>query len=202
MRRLILVLALLLVAVPAGAQIVQTPEDLVTAPGAVVLGNPDGDVTIVEFFDYQCPACRQSHPAVQEVMAEDGGLRLVYRDWPIFGPPSEEAARLALAARDQGRYEAVHDAFMGISGRLGIDRVRAAARDAGLDLEQAEATLEAKARAIAEHLGTNRLIAEDLGLRGTPAFFIGNYVIPGGLDAAELRRVIADVRAGKDRPPQ
>jgi len=174
-----------------------TPEVLASGPGVVEAGNPDGDVTIVEFLDHQCPVCRQVHPVLKQVVEEDGNVRLAYRLWPIFGEASEEAARLALAAREQGRFEAVHEAFLGLSGRLSVDRVRAAAETAGLDLTRAEATLETQARQIAETLGRNRLLADRLGLRGTPAFFIGDIVIPGGATAEDFRAAIAEARASR-----
>lgn len=194
-----MVFAVFLLISGAQAQGIREPGDLVTAPGGIVRGNPDGDVTIIEVFDYQCPACRASHPALKEIVAQDAGVRVIYRDWPVFGPASEEAARLAIAAEAQGKHADVHDAFMGLTGRLSIEAVRAAARGAGLDMPQAEAFLETEARAVAEHLGTNRLIADQLGLRGTPTFFIGHFVVFGGVSVDDLQEFIADVRAGRDK---
>ena len=98
-------------------------EDLVRGPGAVVLGNPTGDVTIIEFFDYRCPYCRQMHPMLNRLLAEDHGVRFVAKEWPVFGGPSVTAAKIALAADWQGKYTAVHQALMEHEGTLDETKV-------------------------------------------------------------------------------
>lgn len=175
-----------------------TPTSIAESDSGVVTGNPQGDVTIVEFFDYQCPVCRQVHPDVAALVAEDGGIRLVHKHWPIFGEGSRHAAELALAARWQDRYDAVHDALMTLSGRLDRDTVREAAAGAGLDLAQADADLAARNDEVAAVLAEAMREATLMGLRGTPGFLVGNYVVPGGLDRAGLEELVRGVRAGKD----
>lgn len=171
------------------------PEALATGPSAIVLGNPRGDVTMVEFFDYQCPYCRRVHPDVEALVAEDRNLRLVHKHWPVFGPASIHAARLALAARWQERgYAPVHDALMRLPGRLDEARVRDAAREAGVDMTALERDLEARGAEIEAALDEASAQARLLRLQGTPAFVIGNYLVPGALDLATMRRVVDEVR--------
>ncbi|SOD91169.1 DsbA family protein [Caenispirillum bisanense] len=175
-----------------------TPARIADSASGIVTGNPLGDVTIVEFFDYQCPVCRQVHPDVKALVEEDGGIRLVHKHWPIFGAGSEHAAELAMAARWQNRYDPVHEAFMGLSGRLNRDGVRAAAAEAGLDLARADADLQARRAEVDAALAEAAREAILMGLQGTPGFLIGNYVVPGGLDKAGLAELVAGARAGKD----
>lgn len=175
-----------------------TPAVIADSGSGVVLGNPDGDVTVVEFFDYQCPVCRQVHPDVKALVAEDGNIRLIHKHWPIFGEPSVHAAELALAARWQDRYEAVHEALMTLSGRLDSDTVRRTAQAAGLDLSRADADLQARREDVDTMLSDTMREATLMGLRGTPGFLVGNYVVPGGLDRTGLAELVQGVRAGKD----
>lgn len=171
------------------------PEALATGPSAVVLGNPQGDVTVVEFFDYQCPYCRRVHPDVEALVAEDRNLRLVHKHWPVIGAASTYAARLALAARwQEGRYVPLHDALMRLPGRLDEARLRDAARGAGVDMAVLGHDLEIRKAEIEAALGEATVQARLLRLQGTPAFVIGNYLVPGALDRATMRRVVADVR--------
>lgn len=203
-RRRFLVLSVLLTATLAGAfwqadvapvaQAAEGPETLATGPSAVIGGNPDGDVTVVEFFDYQCPVCRQTAPEVEALIQGDPGIRMVYKEWPIFGPDSLYAARFALAARYQDKYEAMHQALMGTAGKVTKEAVHDAAFRAGVDVAQAEADMEAKRSEISAALDEAARQAESLGLRGTPGFVIGRYLVPGGASVDNLREVVADVR--------
>lgn len=102
----------------AAASVLSDNRDVLeNDPNAPVLGNPDGDVTVVEFFDYNCPYCRRVKPEIEALLAEDPNVKLVYREWPILGEGSVFAARAALAAREQGKYEEFHWALMGMQGR-------------------------------------------------------------------------------------
>ena len=105
-------------------------------PNAPVLGNVDGDVTIVEFFDYNCPYCKRVKPEIQALMAADPDIRLVCREWPILGEGSVFAARAALAARNQGKYEEFHWALMGLQGRAEEASILNAAVEIGLDADR------------------------------------------------------------------
>ncbi len=178
------------------------PDALALGPSAVVLGNPQGDVTVIEYFDYQCPVCRRVHPFVKQLAAEDEGVRIVHKHWPMFGAASIYASRLALAARWQDRYEPVHDAIMAIPGRLDEQRIREAASAAGLDLAQAERDLDERAEEITAAFGDAMAQARILQLRGTPGFVIGNYLVPGGLDLKAMKTIVGDVRADRQSGEQ
>ncbi|HYH19961.1 MAG TPA: DsbA family protein [Azospirillum sp.] len=178
------------------------PDALTRGPSAVVLGNPQGDVTVVEYFDYQCPVCRKVHPWVEQLAAEDRNVRIVHKHWPVFGGASVYAAKIALAARWQDRYAQVHDALMGIVGRIDEAKVRQAATAAGLDLERAERDLKERDAQVDAAFKEASAQAAMLQLRGTPAFVIGGYLVPGGLDLKSMKEVVAKVRAEKNAGKQ
>ncbi len=150
---------------------------------APVLGNPDGDVTIVEFFDYNCPYCKQVAEAVKAVVREDGNIRLVYREWPILGEGSVFAARVALAAREQGRYEEVHNALMSLP-RADEKTVMFAVRKLGLDIDRLRADMESSL--IDSHIRISSELTQALGFNGTPSFVIGDALIGGAISRDEL----------------
>lgn len=159
---------------------------------APVLGNPDGDVTVVEFFDYNCPYCRRAKPAIQELLAFDPNVRLVYREWPILGDGSVFAAKAALASRNQGKYEEFHWAMMGMTGRAEEASVLRIAKEIGLDIEQLQADMESAE--IEEHIQTSMRLTQSLGFSGTPSFVIGNNLVPGLVESAELIRLVEETR--------
>ncbi|EKV28885.1 27kDa outer membrane protein [Caenispirillum salinarum AK4] len=174
-----------------------TPGGLVQGPSAVVAENPDGDVTVIEYFDYQCPICRRVHPDLKRLAEEDEGVRIVHKHWPVFGAASIYASKLALAARWQDRYREVHDALMRLPGKLDEERVREAARSAGLDIDKAEKDLDQRADEVEAVFDEAAIQAHSLQFQGTPSFVIGNYLVPGGIDYATMRRVVKDVRDQK-----
>jgi protein-disulfide isomerase len=190
-------LAALLVAAPAAAA-----EENILSRDAVlrdaeipVFGNPQGDITIVEFYDYQCPYCKKLAPDLAKVVQEDGRIRLVMKDWPILGPASETASRLVLATRHQGKYQAAHDALMGLRGQLTEAVLRGALEQAGVDLAKADADLVAHKDEIEALLKRNNAQAEAFGFFATPSFIVGTFRIPGVIDAAMFKRAVADARA-------
>ncbi len=164
-------------------------------PDAPVGGNPNGDVTIVAFLDYNCPFCKKATPALDEVVAADGGVRLVYKDWPILAESSVDGARMALAAKYQGKYGEAHAALMAAPGRNGRDRMADAIRDAGVDMTRLEADLKTHNSEIAALINRNRDEADSLGLEGTPVFLIGPFKVAAALDADGFRRAIDQARA-------
>ncbi|MDJ0391138.1 DsbA family protein [Roseomonas sp. E05] len=168
--------------------------DLVRGPGAVVLGNPAGDVTIIEFFDYRCPYCRRMHPMLKRLLAEDHGIRFVAKEWPVFGGPSVTAAKIALAADWQGNYAAVHQALMEHEGTLDEAKVRALAEQAGADMARMDADLSGRGAELDAMLGQVAAQAHALGLRGTPSFIIGTYLVPGALAYDDLVQVVGEAR--------
>jgi len=165
---------------------------LLSDPETPIAGNPDGDVTIVEFSDYQCPYCKRAHSAVKSVLASDSKVKLVFKDLPILGEPSRIAAFAALAARAQNKHLAFHDALMESNGKLDRDRIMEIAGSVGLDVAKLQKDMDdPKLKEIIER---NMALASALGVRGTPAFVIGNQFVPGAIDADTLKRLISDVR--------
>ena len=160
-------------------------------PGAV-LGNPQGKVTLVEFSDYACTYCRQSVAEVEALIARNPELKVVIRELPILSPASADAARMALAAAEQGRYAQFHAAMYAI-GRPDAASIEAAARQAGLDLPRARKVM-ADPR-IAAEIERNHGFARQLGFDGTPSWVIGTRLIPGAVGQDVLAKAIAE--AGK-----
>ncbi|WP_198382238.1 DsbA family protein [Roseomonas sp. KE2513] len=170
--------------------------ELARGPSAVILGNPAGDVTMVEFFDYQCPVCRRVQPDVRALLEEDPGVRLVHKHWPMLTPTSTYAARMALASRwQEGRYEPLHQALMRLPGRLDDNRVRAAAESSGINLIALERDQRQRSDEIDVALGEALVQARQLRLQGTPGFVIGRYLVPGGMDLAGMREVVGKIRS-------
>ncbi len=175
---------------------------LLADPQTPTGGNPAGDVTIVEFFDYNCPFCRKAQPDLEKLVATDHGVRLVYKDWPIFGAGSIAAARIALAAQWQGKYEAVHDALLEAPMRKeGADQVRALAVKAGADGALLDQALEAHGPEISAILARTEKQAEKLGAPGTPVFLIGPLLIERALDLEGFKKAVADARARARKAP-
>ena len=170
-------------------------DSILRDPAAPATGNPKGDLTIVEWFDYQCPYCKKMNPDLLKVVKADGHIRLVFKDWPVFGKVSVQAARLVLAAKYQGKYVQAHDALMAIRGKLSTDMIVPALTKAGVDIARAERDLATHGKAIDALLARNQQQALALGFQGTPGFVIGHYRVPGAFSAATLQAVIKDARA-------
>ncbi|MBS0224157.1 MAG: DsbA family protein [Proteobacteria bacterium] len=172
----------------------QHAKELTNDPDSPVSGNPNGDVTIVEFSDYQCPYCKRAFPAVKSVVAADGKVRLVHKDLPILGEASHIAALAALAARNQNKHDALHDALMSFNGKLDRDRILQIASSVGIDVDRLQQDMkDPKLEAI---LQRNEALARELDVRGTPAFVVGRQFIPGAVDASTLKQLIAAARKG------
>ncbi|MGL5742648.1 MAG: DsbA family protein [Legionella sp.] len=137
-----------------------------------IAGNPKGNVTIVEFFDYQCIHCKKMSPIIDSLIKKDSDLRVVYKEFPIFGKSSELASRAALAAGMQGKYKAMHNALFSINKRLNDQIVMTTAKSLGLDMKKFKADMQSKE--VTEILDANRELAEKLHLMGTPAFIIAS----------------------------
>ncbi len=164
-------------------------------PNAPVLGNPDGDVTVVEFFDYNCPYCKRAAPEVEALIAADTNVRVVFREWPILSEGSVFAARAALAARNQGKYELFHAKMMTLRGRAEEASVLAVAEEIGLDIAQMR--LDMNAAEVDEHIAESMRLAELLGFNGTPSFVIGDALVPGLVSFDELEQLVATARAAE-----
>ena len=154
-------------------------------------GNPKGDLTIVEYFDYNCGYCRATLPTIARLLASDPKLRIVYREWPILSPESGDAAKLSLLAAEQNKFMAFHTALYD-GGQVTPASMAAAAKLAGVDTSKLSAST---ARADAE-LDRNMKIARDLGASGTPTWVIGNKVISAAMPFEAMQQAIAEARAG------
>jgi protein-disulfide isomerase len=164
-------------------------------PLSPVGGNPDGDVTIVEFYDYNCPYCKREAAEITKLLAEDGDIRLVYKEWPILSPDSEIAARVALAAwhQDEDAYLRLHNAMMAHRGKLDKPTIMAYAEAEGLNMAQLQQDMaSAPVEAEIQHV---RQLAEQIGLTGTPAYIVDGQLVPGAVGIEELRKLVAAARA-------
>ncbi len=161
-------------------------------PADLVLGNAKGDVTIVEFFDYRCPYCKRAVPDIMGALKSDGGLRLVLKEFPILGANSVLASRAALASAKQGKYAAFHMALLTSAGALDEASIMEIARGLGIDTERLAADM--KDPAIDALIKKNYDLAQDLRIEGTPAFIVGDELVPGALDRHGLEELVKEAR--------
>jgi len=176
----------------ARAAVVERRQELLEDPTAPIAGNPKGDVTVVEFFDYRCPYCKQVEPALEALLKEDRQLRIVYKELPILGKDSIYATRAALAARKQAKYDKFHAAMMAAKGQIDEKVVLQVAASSGLDLDRLKSDMNAGE--IDEIIKRNYDLAQALDIHGTPAFVIGGELVPGAIDIATMKQKIAAAR--------
>ena len=176
----------------AARQIAANRERIETPFAGAVLGNPRGAVTLVQFTDYACTYCRQSVADIQALIAADPQLRVVIRELPILSPDSERAARVALAAAQQGRYAAFHDAMFA-GGKPAAPSIAAASDKARLDM--ARASVVAGSPAVSGELAGNLALSRELGITGTPAWVVGNRLLIGAVGRETRARAIAEARS-------
>ncbi len=162
---------------------------------APAIGNPKGKTTVVEYFDYQCPYCKSSHAMVKKVVADDGDVRLVLKDWPIFGGASIFAAQAVLGAAHVGRYQLAMEALMKTKARLSEDDVEKALTGAGLTMKEIAASVNKNNRKISALLDRNYSQALGFNFVGTPSFVVGKTIYPGVLDEKGLKDAIRRARA-------
>ena len=176
------------------------PEELRKAlerdPTAPVLGNPDGDITLSVFFDYNCPHCRKMVGPIQALISSDPQLRVVYREWPVFGEGSNFAARASLASLETGRYWQFHSALMALNGRAEEASVMRAARQMGLDEAALRRGMEAEP--VTRHISLSFQLAEHMGLMGTPTFIAGDEAVFGEQSRADLAALVGRGRRTLD----
>lgn len=163
------------------------------AQAAPAAGNPDGDLPMLLFSDFNCAVCRTTHRDLMQAVATDGNVRLKFLDWPIFGADSHAAARIAIAADAQGLYLPVHDRLMA-GGRADAGTARSAVAAAGGDLGWLDQTLRDSGARIEGRLSRNAVHAFGLGLPGTPGFLVGRVRVLGRTSAREFRRAFAQAR--------
>ncbi|TJZ89929.1 DsbA family protein [Paracoccus gahaiensis] len=161
-------------------------------PTAPVLGNPDGDVTLTEFFDYNCPFCRKMVDPIHRLILSDPNLRVVFHEWPVFGADSEDAARASLASLQQGRYWQMHRAMFSIRGRAGADTAMQAAKEAGLDLARLQRDMQAEQ--VERHITNSFLLGDHMGLMGTPSFVAGDEGAFGEYSLDDMQALISRAR--------
>jgi protein-disulfide isomerase len=197
---LLLWLAALLLPSALGAQSAGQGTDAVSRervlrdPDIPATGNPNGDITVVEFFDYQCPYCKALHPYFKKAVEEDGKVRVVSKSWPIFGDISVYAARLVLATKYQNKYAEAHEALISATAKLDEARVQEVLSQAGVDIKRAQNDLQKNAQAIDAALARTNEQAEILGFRGTPSFIFNTLRFSGVLDAEGFKAAFADAR--------
>ncbi|MCL6655499.1 disulfide bond formation protein DsbA [Agrobacterium rubi] len=185
---------LMLVKRTAGAQQMSMNEVFFDKE-APVLGNPKGKVTVVEFFDYQCPYCKSSHPMVNKVVKQDGDVRLIMKDWPVFGSASIFAAQAVLGAAQIGKYEIAFEALMKTKGKLSEEMVEKTLTGAGISMKEIAVAVNKNNKKISGLLDRNYNQALGFNFAGTPAFVIGKTIYPGVLDEKGLKDAIAKARA-------
>ncbi|MBK9306624.1 MAG: DsbA family protein [Nitrospira sp.] len=170
-------------------------QELLHDPTSPVSGNPKGEITLVEFYDYRCGYCKRAASAVTELQKVDPRVRVVYKDFPILGEPSELAAKAALASQAQGKHQAFHEALLASHSDMTKDEILNIAVSVGLNAGRLEADMaDPKWQAV---IDKNRGLAQELGISGTPGFIVGNELVPGALDLNGLKELIA--RAGQGR---
>jgi protein-disulfide isomerase len=173
--------------------IVTRRGELLRDPESPVGGNHLGEVTVVEFFDYRCPACKAVAATVKQLVRDDPNLRIVYKEFPILGEESVLAAKAALAAQRQGKYVAFHDALMEAREALNLSLLLKIAAAAGLDVEKLKTDMENSG--IQTHIAKNRTLAQAIGVNSTPTFVIGDDLVRGAIDLASFKELVKRARS-------
>ncbi|MBC8013983.1 MAG: DsbA family protein [Methyloceanibacter sp.] len=168
-------------------------EEVFRSPDSFVAGNPEGDVSIVAFFDYNCPYCREGAPALNKLIAADGKVRLVLKELPVLGPDSEAVARIAQAAIAQGKYFELHERLIAEPGRATKDKALRIASDLGLDTARLEKDMADPA--VEAAIAANKRLADRLGVKGVPFYLVGDRPLsPSGDLDDQLVAAVAEVR--------
>lgn len=182
--------------ISAAEALVSLRPALENNPDSPVGGNPKGDVTVVEFFDYRCGFCKRVFPSIQALIKEDGNIRYVFKEWPILGPDSVYATEASLAGwhTDKSKYMAFHTAMMTSRGNLTKDKVLKFAAQVGYDVDVLQKAMSDPA--IQTEIANNGKLTGALNFSGTPAFVIGNQLVPGAIDLKTLKKLVALARKG------
>ncbi|MDE0035043.1 MAG: DsbA family protein [Deltaproteobacteria bacterium] len=175
------------------AAVKQHAKELLADPDSFVGGNPDGDVTLVEFFDYRCGYCKRFASVLANIMKQDPKLRVVYKEFPVLGEDSFRAAQAALAARGQGYYLEFHEALMKANGPLTDAAIMTVARSVGLDVERLKRDMETPK--VLNIISNNRRLATALQVDGTPTLVVGDLIVRGAVPIRDLTAMIAQARA-------
>jgi len=164
-------------------------------PHSPAVGNLKGDLTLVEFFDYSCGYCKMSEEPLEKLIKEDKGLKVIYKDFPILGPVSVEAAKAGLASVKQGKFEAFHNALMSKKDHPTSEMIYATAKDVGLDVEKLKKDMTDSS--VLDEINANLKLGQDIGVRGTPMFIIGDNIYPGALQYDQMKQAVTEARAKK-----
>jgi protein-disulfide isomerase len=175
------------------AAIGEHAETVYRSPSSFVAGNPQGDVSVVAFFDYNCPYCRAGAPELAKLVANDGKVRLVLKELPILGPDSEEVARIALAAQAQGRYFEFYEKLIGQDGRA--TKARALEIAASLGLDRAKLEKDMHGDAVKSALAENKRVASAIRVKGVPFYLVGDRTLRPNATADDFAAAVDDVRA-------
>lgn len=172
-------------------------DKLLNDPNSPVGGNPKGDVSVVEFFDYQCGYCKLAQPFVARLVNEDKNVRVIYKEFGILGPVSIEASKAALASVAQGKYLKFHEALMTTQDHLSSDSIYQIAKSVGLDVERLKKDMASDK--VKKLFDDNQELAREIGARGTPTFVIDSKLYPGAVPYEQLKKLVADARANKKK---
>ena len=178
-------------AADAQKKIIASKDEIIGAT-QMVGGNPNGDVTVVEFFDYRCGYCRLAQPSMVRLLKEDPNVRVVFKEYPVLGPESITAARAAIASANQGKYVEFHMALMGLQEPLTDDVIYRVAKETGLDLARLKEDM--KADAVDDVIAGNLALAQKLGIDGTPNFIIGTQLLQGMVPYETMTEAVAAAR--------
>jgi protein-disulfide isomerase len=176
----------------AAIEVKRHAQELFHDPQTPSVGNPNGDVTMVEFFDYQCPYCKADEEVVQKLLSQDKRLRIAYKDLPLLGPASLTAARAALAARLQHKYDAFRLVMLGMKGQLSDETVFVVAKAVGLDIDRLKKDMEDPA--VERQVEANLALGKELQITGTPTFVVGSQVVEGAIDLSGMKELVATAR--------
>lgn len=176
----------------AMAAIAENKSSLFEDAYSFVAGNPNGDITIVEFFDYKCPYCKRAVDDILDAAEEDGNVRIIYKEFPILSDESKLAAKAAMAAISQNKYMELHRALMATQGALPEERILRIAEEAGLDIDRLKQDMADPA--LDDAIERTHALARQIGIEGTPAFVIGNQLVPGAVSKDRLLEVVEEER--------
>ncbi len=179
------------------AEITSEKDKIFNDPRTPVGGNPKGDVTIVEFYDFSCGYCKMSEESLERLVKEDKNVKVVYKDFPILGPASAEAAKAALASMKQGKFQPLHDALMTKKDHLTSDMIYATAKDVGIDVDRLKKDMNDSV--VADTIAANLKLGQDIGVRGTPMFIVNDNVYPGALQYEQLKQAVSDARGAEKK---
>ena len=177
----------------AQVAVAEQQDQIFNNPADPVIGNVNGDVTVVEFFDYRCPYCKRVSDSLMTLVKDDPNVKVVYKEFPILGPGSLVAAKIALAAHRQGKYEQVHTAFMAHKGSFEQADLLDLAASVGADPAKLAADMQDPA--IQGQLQANDSLAAALGITGTPGFLFGRQLVPGAVSLDDMKKLVAEARA-------